>query len=235
MSTTNREIKFYLTDESSCNYLSNRQQQSIVVDPKLQLTSPLYSLLAANGFRRSGDIAYRPQCVHCQACLSLRIPVSQFKPSRTHLRTMKKNEHLTVRPQPAEFKHEHFDLYCKYLSLRHPGSSMCHPSVDEYKNFLISLDVDTIFYEFRQQEELVAVAVTDLLDHGLSAVCTFYDPNHLEKSLGTYAILWQCQQTKNMNLPWLYLGYWVKECEKMAYKSKFKPAEVFQNDTWQPI
>ena len=230
-----QEIKLFLSESSPCNYLPGLKQTSIVVDPQLPITSTLYDLLASNGFRRSGDLVYRPHCEHCQACIPIRIPVNKLSLSRSQRRNLKLNSDLSVTHHPASFSNEHFELYGKYQSHRHPDSSMSNSDPEEYLNFLTSRDIDTVFYEFRLKQKLVAIAVTDILESGLSAVYTFYDPSLASRGLGTYAILWQCQQAKHLKLPWLYLGFWIAECQKMSYKVKFQPCEGFHNSSWQPI
>lgn len=230
-----QEIKLFLTNSSACDYLPGYEQSSVVADPAITINNNLYDLLITHGFRRSGNTIYRPHCHNCHACIPLRIPVEQFKMSRSQRRNYNMNTDLTVNPRPAAFNDEHFALYCKYQTLRHPGSSMCNPTPDEYLNFLTSRKINTVFYEFRLEQTLVAIAVTDILQHGLSAVYTFYDPAYQTRGLGTYAILWQCQQAKHLDLPWLYLGFWIANSQKMAYKIKFQPCEGFQNSSWQPI
>jgi len=233
--TSEQELKFFLTGESTCSYLAGKKQKSIVADPDFPLTSPLYTLLAENGFRRSGDMAYRPNCDECKACIPVRIPTAKFKPSRAQRRNIKKNEDLVVTSHPATFNEAHFKLYCHYLAERHSDSAMNNPSKEDYLSFLTSKDIDSVFYEFRFEQKLIAVAVTDILENGLSAVYTYYHPDFSARGLGTYAILWQLSHALQLKLPWLYLGFWIEECEQMAYKTNYQPIEGIQNQQWQPI
>ncbi len=227
--------KFYLTEESACDYLANKKSTSIITDPNQPLTTPLYTLLAENGFRRSGNIAYRPNCHNCQACIPVRISTSRFKPSRSQQRNMKKNQDLHVSPHPAVFSDEHFSLYRQYLAQRHSDSSMNKQTKDDYLAFLTCQEMKTIFYEFRLKGLLIAVAITDILENALSAVYTFYHPDFAMRGLGTYAILWQHAQALSLQMEWLYLGFWIEKCPQMAYKTNFQPIEGIQDQRWQPI
>lgn len=145
---------------------------------------------------------------------------------------MKKNEDLSVTKLSPTFKEDHFELYWRYQNSRHPGSDMCDKNPEKYHQFLINNTCNTIFYEFTCKDRLLAVSVVDELIDGLSAVYTFFDPDYSTRSLGTYAILWQIDDVCERNLDWLYLGYWIKKCEKMSYKTNFRPIEGFRNGEW---
>src|SRR5882724_9242769 len=163
-------LDLYISPEHPCNYLPGREARTVFVDPTLAMDQPLYSLLASHGFRRSGAHVYRPHCRECQACVPLRVSVQDFKPSRTQKRVLKRNADLSVTFKDAEFDAEHFALYGRYLGARHPGGGMDAESPDDYRQFLLSPWGRTRLMELRSGDGLVAVAVTDELHDGLSAV-----------------------------------------------------------------
>ena len=226
-----RSLRLFLTTEHRCSYLLERLARNLVADPGA-VDNPVYTQLAALGFRRSGNHVYRPHCVDCQACLSLRISVPEFRPNRSQQRTWKKNQDLAVCPIKPRFKLDHYRLFERYLKSRHPGGGMDDTDPESYLAFINSTWSDTLLYEFRLAGRLMAVAVIDRLDDGLSAVYTFFDPCARDRSLGTYAILWQLSEAQRQGLKWVYLGYWVRECAKMAYKANFRPYEVFLAGRW---
>ena len=228
-------LAFFASEPHPCSYLDDQTAISVFADPSVPMTMPVYSRLADYGFRRSGSYVYTPSCPSCKACLPLRIPVEGFRPNRSQRRTIKRNADLTVQAIPATFRQEHFELYCRYLSHRHAGSTMENPTQEEYMSFLYSDWSDTWFYEFRDNGKLVGVSVADKLVQGLSAVYTFFEPAYEARSLGTYAILWLVEETKSLQLRALYLGYWIPQCKKMQYKSFFRPSEIFRNGRWIPL
>ena len=232
---SSHSLRCYITVDFDCSYLPGRRARNLVLDPDVKLNSALLGELLNQGFRRSGDHLYRPHCDQCQACLPLRIPVDRFTPTRNQRRCLRNNVDLDHHAHPASFNQAHFELYRRYLNQRHPESSMANPSEEEYLSFLCCEGVDTWFHEFRLDEQLVAVAVTDHVPLGLSAVYTFFEPEMAPRSLGTYAILWQIQAARRLGLPWLYLGYWIEESPAMRYKSRFRPAEYFKNGGWTPL
>lgn len=191
-----------------------------------------YNELIQLGFRRSGGYLYRPHCPNCNECISMRLPVKRYRYSRNDKRTLKKNKDLCIKTIKGKFFEEHYELYRHYINNRHAGGSMENPSKSDYHRFLICDWANTEFIEFRQGKKLLAVAVTDIISTGQSAVYTFFDPEEKERSLGHYAILKQLELTGNQQLPYLYLGYWIKDCDKMSYKSRYKPAEGYINDMW---
>ena len=227
------DLRFLLTPEHECGYLPEHEAITLFVDPQCELNSTRYSLLAEMGFRRSGEHLYRPHCAHCKACIPVRIPVSRFSPSRNQRRVFARNQDLTVKWREAQFSDEHFALYRRYMRSRHTGSSMDDDNPDYYRRLLDVDWCDTQLAEFRHGTHLVAVAITDWLEGGLSAVYTFFDPDAQARSLGTYAILQQLQHAKQSDLPYVYLGYWIKQSPKMAYKDKFRPFEYFDGHHWR--
>jgi arginine-tRNA-protein transferase len=199
------------------------------------MNSTLYGQLSLYGFRRSGNYIYRPQCAECQACIPVRIPVADFVPNRQQKRTGRFNEDLEISSVSANFVQEHYDLYAKYIHVRHSDGDMFPPSIAQYVSFLFSDWCNTRLIEFRAEGRLLAVAVCDYLRNGLSAVYTFYDPEEEKRSLGTIAVLWQIKEALRLGLPYVYLGYWVKESPKMAYKTRYQPLEAFISQRWQVL
>ena len=226
-------MTLYATFPYDCPYLPERTAVSAVYDPNLRVDSATYGELIRYGFRRSGDRLYRPHCPACRACESLRLPVARFRPDRSQRRTWRRNADLTVRVEPAAFHEEHFALYRRYQQGRHPGGEMDFADPGEYTRACLESPVDTRLATFRDPAgRLLAVAVTDFLPTGLSAMYTFYDPAEHRRSLGTYAVLWQIAHAREQGLPHVYLGYWIRESPKMAYKSRFRPAEVWTGSRW---
>ena len=235
MDMRTENIRVYLSTSHPCPYLPGQTATSLIIDPDLETDHYRLTQLTLNGFRRSGELIYRPNCSQCQACVSVRIPVSEFSPNRAQRRVLKKNKDLSVTKLTPTFKQEHFELYWRYQNLRHPGSDMCDRNPDKYHQFLISNTCNTAFYEFTLNNQLVAVSVVDELIDGLSAVYTFFEPDYSKRSLGTFAILWQIMDVSAHNLDWLYLGYWINQCEKMSYKTNFQPIEGFRNGVWRRL
>ena len=222
----------FLSMPHACSYLPGRAATSLFLDPRQPLDSRQYASFMRLGFRRSGDLIYRPHCRQCSACIPVRIPVEHFLPNRGQRRIWKRNQDLTVTASMPLHNDEHFDLYQRYQAARHRGGGMDDPDPKKYMNFLGSKYIDTTFYEMRLQGKLLGVAVTDNLPDGLSAVYTFFDPEEKRRALGVLAVLWQIEQTKARKLPWLYLGYWIKECAKMSYKANYRPLETLINGRW---
>ncbi|HHW78075.1 MAG TPA: arginyltransferase [Xanthomonadaceae bacterium] len=225
------DLRMFLTTDYPCGYLPGRLARNLVADPTVT-DNRLYTQLAELGFRRSGDHVYRPHCRGCVACRSLRLPVARFQPNRSQRRIWSHNQDLRTQVLDAEFKDEHFELFARYLSARHAGGGMDPASEETYWSFIASRWCPTWLCEFRRDRELLAVAVMDRLDNGLSAVYTFFDPLEVARGLGTYAILWQIAEARRLDLQWVYLGYWIEQCGKMVYKARFKPYEIFVTERW---
>lgn len=237
MTINQKKPDLYLSMPHPCSYLPNQTSTIVFVDPRHTLNETSYGYFVRQGFRRSGDLVYRPYCQACSACVPVRIPVDRFRPNRGQRRIWQRNQDIAVQAVPAGMNAEHFSLYRRYQAGRHRGSSMDDPDPERYLNFLLSKQTDTRFYEFRLKEaaagdRLLGVAVVDVLPDGLSAVYTFYDPNLPRRGLGVYAILWQLAEARRLGLSWLYLGYWIRESPKMAYKTNFRPIEVIRNGRW---
>ena len=226
------KLNFYATPEHACTYLPGRQATTLFADPGFSMDRHIYTHLVAKGFRRSGEYLYRPWCNRCNACVPVRIPVQNYVMRRKHARVWKRNQDLTITCKPAVFEEAHFELYCRYINTRHKDGGMDNPGKKDYMGFLGSSWMDTVFYEMNLGDQLLAVSVVDQLDNGLSAVYTFFHPDYEKRSLGTYSILFEIQEAAQLGLDWLYLGYWIDGCAKMAYKNQFNPAEYLQNNIW---
>ncbi|WP_251976794.1 arginyltransferase [Salinicola avicenniae] len=232
-----RDLRFFLTVPHPCSYLEGREATTLFLDPQESLAPEVYDALTLLGFRRSGSNLYRPHCEACSACISVRIPVDDFIPSRTQRKLMRRNADLTLRLRPVEFNEEHYDLYAAYIRARHADGDMHPPSREQYRMFLTRSHPFAKLMEFRLGDHLIAVAATDLLSHGLSAIYTFFDPDPLfeRRSLGSYAILSQIELARKRHLPHVYLGYWIRDCQKMRYKGDYQPLEYLNGGRWQRV
>ena len=222
----------YLSMPHPCSYLDARKSTILFVDPQRLLDAGEYGVFVRQGFRRSGDLVYRPHCQQCSACVPVRVPVREFAPTRGQRRVWGRNHDIEVVEKPAHFEAEHFDLYRRYQAGRHPDSGMNDADPQKYLGFLTSRQVDTKFFELRAQGRLLAVAVADVLPDGLSAVYTFFDPDAPQRGLGVYAVLWEIAETARRGLDYLYLGYWIAESPKMSYKSSYRPIEALRGGHW---
>jgi arginine-tRNA-protein transferase len=195
----------------------------------------VYAELSEMGFLRSVDHLYRPHCQRCSACVPARIPVDQFKANRQQRRILKRNLDIQVRAVRPVFTEEYYNLYVRYIEQRHADGDMYPPNREQFSTFLVRDLPFSRFYEFRQHGRLLAIAVTDVLPNGLSAVYTFYEPSEERRSLGRLAILWQISESARLGLHALYLGYWIKNCRKMSYKTQYRPIELFINQRWATL
>jgi arginine-tRNA-protein transferase len=228
-------LQFYSTSPYSCSYLPDETARSQVATPTHLISTEVYSELVRAGFRRSGVFTYRPHCGQCHKCVPVRLPVEAFRASRTQRRTWKSHQGLIARELPLAFHEAHYALYLRYQSARHAGGGMDQDSHEQYAHFLLQSRVDTRLVEFTDARGLCMVSIIDVLGDGLSSVYTFYDPENENASYGTYNILWQIAQCRALGLPYLYLGYWIAESPKMAYKSRFRPIEGLLDGEWREL
>ncbi len=226
------KLGFYITPEHRCNYLPKENAKTIFADPDFLMNKNIYTYLIKLGFRRSGNHIYKPQCQQCHACIAIRLPINSFIKNRNQKRNCTRNNDLEITRVPAVFGDKYFNLYERYLAARHPKDGMNDPNPESFISFLITDWMTTIFYEFRKKGKLLAVAVIDELNDGLSAVYTFFDPDESHRSLGRYAILTAVEAARNQGLRWLYLGYWIAHCRKMQYKDEYQPLEYFYREKW---
>ncbi|TCS73897.1 arginine-tRNA-protein transferase [Sulfuritortus calidifontis] len=228
-------LQLYLTAPYPCSYLPQRQARSQVATPYSLIDTTVYSELVRAGFRRSGLFVYRPRCDTCRACVPVRVPVDAFVPNRSQRRCNARNQDLVLELKPLSFEEEHYRLYRRYQQSRHPGGGMDEDDREQYRSFLLKSQVDSALAEFRLDGEVVMVGLIDRLLDGLSAVYTFYEPALVRRSLGVYGVLAEIELARKLGLPYLYLGYWIQESPKMAYKTQYRPIEGLLDGQWQRL
>ncbi len=237
MSTDVRQLMLYATPKHPCSYLENRQAITAFVDPNIELTQDIYDQLIQSGFRRSGAHVYMPYCGHCNECISLRIMVDHFTLTRSLKRILKRNQDIQVKSlsQDKVDPDKHYQLYKDYINTRHRSGDMFPANREQFDKFLFADWCEVLFLEYWLDGQLIGAAVTDMVSTGLSALYTYFEPSLEHRSLGTFSILKQVEFSQYYQLPFLYLGYYVKDSPKMTYKRRFKPIEAYINGRWNQL
>lgn len=229
-------LRLYQSTPAPCPYLPGRTAYHHVSDPNFTMTPRLYSSLIEAGFRRAGNRIHRPNCANCDQCVSLRIPIAEFAPSKNQRRILAKNQDIETTVVHNPIPQRYYEIYKQYISHRHPETDSMQNVEDTFEHFLFSQWSNTFAIEFKLPgNELVCVAICDPLTNGWSAVYTFYNTVYSNRSLGTFAILQQIKYLREYQLKYLYLGYWINDCKKMNYKVRFRPCEGYQHEQWKLI
>ncbi|MEQ8825502.1 MAG: arginyltransferase [Filomicrobium sp.] len=235
--------EFYITAPQPCPYLDDRQERKLFTHLSNDRPAALIDNLLRGGFRRSQNIAYTPHCENCNACVSVRVPVDQFQPSKSSRRILARNRSLVGRAVPPLATSEQYALFRDYIDRRHGDGGMANMTVLDYTVMIEDSPIETFLIEYREKpktlldepsckDKLMAVALCDELSDGLSMVYSFFDPTEDARSLGSYMIYEAIERTRQMGLPYLYLGYWVEGSRKMAYKTRFQPQEHLTPEGW---
>ena len=228
-------VRLFQTLPHACGYYPGRTAQNLVLDPAAPQLDKLYGPALERGFRRAGGHLYFPHCQGCRACTPCRLDVAAFMPDRSQRRCLKRNEDLVVSESVPGYNRERHGLYQRYLRSRHPGGGMDEAEASDFRRFLTAPWSPTVFLEMRDDDRLLAVAVTDVCASGMSAVYTFYEPGESARSLGTFAILQQVELARRRRIPWLYLGFWINGHPKMDYKRRFQPLQIRSADGWEAL
>ncbi len=226
---------FFLSRASACPYLPDRVEQMVFTDlSSAGASQKLHNQLSRTGFRRSQGIAYKPNCPTCQACRAVRVPVATFTPGRGLQRIARRNAGVTAKVMASAGRGEHYALFHRYVRSRHGDGGMAGMSFDDYLAMVQDTPVPSELIEFRTEDDgLYGVCLTDPLDDGLSLVYSFFDPDLAGDSPGKYIILWHIAEARRRRLPYVYLGYWIEESRKMAYKARFRPLEAHGPNGWE--
>jgi arginyl-tRNA--protein-N-Asp/Glu arginylyltransferase len=228
--------QFYRTAALPCPYIRGRTERKLVTELAGRDAATFYNSLSRAGFRRSHNLAYRPACAGCNACLPVRIPVADFVESRSLKRIRNLNRDLSARAAAATGSPEQFRLFLRYQRSRHADSDMAAMTYGDYRGMIEDSPVATRLIELRDPRgSLAGACLVDLLDDGLSAVYSYYDPDAVKRSLGTLLVLALVDEARERRLPYVYLGYWIEESPKMAYKARFRPLEGLEPQGWRRI
>ena len=233
-------LRFYLTEAQPCPYLPQRMERKVFTPLRGNRAADLNDTLSVNGFRRSQNVAYRPQCPGCNACVATRIVATEFQPSRSDKRTLKRNKNLRRVVRPSMATEEHYQLFRKYLSSRHSEGAMAEMDALDFASMVEDSTVRTQVVEYHEiadggEPQLVAACLTDVMADGVSLVYSFFDPDRQRDSLGNFIILDHVDLATALGLSYVYLGYWVDGCQKMAYKTRFSPAETLIGSKWERV
>lgn len=234
--------QFYVTAPQPCPYLEGRMERKLFCALQGDQSEKLNDALSKQGFRRSQNVLYRPSCADCAACLSARIRVADFEPSKSQKRVLRRNEGMVRHPTSPWATDDQYDLFRRYLDCRHADGGMADMDVFEFAAMVEETPVRSRLIEYRRplakdeaRGALMAVCLTDVLDDGLSMVYSFFEPDRPKQSLGTYIILDHVQIAREMGLPYVYLGYWVPGSDKMGYKARFSALEVYHDREWRDL
>jgi len=234
--------QFYVTSEQPCPYLKGRLERKLFTHLTPDRSPRMVDNMLRGGFRRSQHIAYLPYCDSCSACVSVRVPVDTFKPSRSQRRVLNQNSDLEPVVVPASMTPEHYGLFRDYIDHRHGNGGMADMSLPDFSMMVEDSIVDTHLVEYRERpaslvnetpQPLVASALVDRLSDGLSMVYSYFDPDWSTASLGTFMVLSHIERTRQLGLPYLYLGYWIAGSQTMDYKTRFRPQQHLTGDGWQ--
>jgi len=227
---------FYTTAPLPCPYVPGRIERKVVTEITGADSDALHDRLSRAGFRRSHNIAYAPVCPACSACVPIRIDAARFDPDRSLRKIMKANQSVEGFEVPARATAEQFALFQRYQQARHGDGDMATMSFYDYRAMVEDTPIETLVIEYRDQEDaLIGACLADRLGDGLSAVYSFFAPELHRQSLGTFTILWLIERARALGLPYVYLGYWVPESRKMAYKARFRPSEILAGGSWRPL
>lgn len=231
------QFQYFITKNTEpCSYLDGQESRIVLIDPDADIDSENFSALAYGGFRRSGNLIYKPKCNACAQCIACRIAVNDFIINSMQKKAWKRNQDLTITIIPAQdATDQHAELYIRYLNSRHADRQIDEPSTQQFYDYLVKSRTDNIFIEFKLDGQLIAVSACDIFSDGLSAVYTFFEPEHHRRSLGVFAILMQIEYAKSLNLDYVYLGYWIPHSKKMNYKAQYQPLEILYQHQWHRI
>ena len=227
--------QFYVTAPQPCPYLDGRTERKLFTALQVDNAQDLNDSLSQQGFRRSQNVLYRPSCAECSACLSARIDISRFTPTKSQKRVIRRNVDVSRRATSPWATEAQYDLFRTYLDARHSDGGMAEMDVFEFAAMIEETPIRSRVVEYALNDELIAAGLTDVLADGLSMVYSFFDPDLERHSLGTYLILDHIRIAQEANLPYVYLGYWVPGSQKMGYKANFAGLEIFTGGRWQPV
>ena len=231
-----RTLQFYMTAPAPCPYIEGKKERKAFTNLSIPDADSVHNTLSQSGFRRSQSIAYRPTCPNCNACRSVRVPVRDFEHGRRWRRILRQNQDIVASPARMQPSREQYRLLKAYLETRHGDGGMASMTFRDYASMIIDSPVESLIIEYRLGEAedapLVAASICDILRDGLSMVYSFFDPAHAKRSLGSLMVLEHINRASELGLPHVYLGYWVAQSPKMAYKRQFWPLEVLNGEEW---